>query len=64
MLPEKLAFLTSTRFWALVLIAILKVLATDKIIDPTTASAIETLLLGFTVVRTIDRGTEYIGNKV
>jgi len=59
-MPEKLAFLKSRRFWALVLIAIVKVLDTEGIIPGTIASGIIMVLSGFVGIRTIDRFSEKV----
>jgi hypothetical protein len=52
---NKLLFLTSTRFWALVAIAIVGVLDAEGILSSPIAQALVTILGGFVVVRTIDR---------
>lgn len=54
---NKFLFLKSTRFWALVLIAIVKVLESEATIDGALAGALVTILGGFTIIRTIDRNT-------
>jgi len=48
-------FLTSTRFWALVAIAIVGVLDAELIISSPIAQALVTILGGFVVIRTVDR---------
>ena len=62
-MKDKLLFLTSTRFWALVLIAIIGVLQTEGILSAEIATALVTILGGFAVVRTVDRFSEKVGNK-
>jgi len=54
-MKEKLMFLTSTRFWALVAIAIVGVLDAELIISSPIAQALVTILGGFVVIRTVDR---------
>ena len=62
-MPEKLLFLTSTRFWALILIAIVKVLEGQMIISPDLANALYLIFAGFIGVRTVDRSAEKIGKN-
>ncbi len=57
---EKFAFIFSTRFWALVLIAIVGVLKAEGILDGEIANGLITILTGFTAIRTIDRFSETI----
>ena len=52
---NKFLFLKSTRFWALCLIAIIKVLDTEGILTSVIATGLITILGGFTVIRTVDR---------
>jgi len=52
---EKLNFLTSVRFWKLVVIALAGVLATQGYIDQEIAGAIAVILGGSVVVNTVDR---------
>ena len=54
-MKEKLMFLTSTRFWALVAIAIVGVLDAELIISSPIAQTLVTILGGFVVIRTVDR---------
>ena len=49
------SFLKSRRFWALVLIAIIKVLDSEGIIPGVWTEALVTVLVGFVSIRTIDR---------
>ena len=57
---EKFLFLKSTRFWALVLIAIVGVLKAEAILADDFSNALITILTGFTVIRTVDRFSETI----
>jgi hypothetical protein len=52
------SFLKSRRFWCLVLIAIVKVLAAEGIIPDFLASGLYTILGGFIGIRTIDKFIE------
>jgi hypothetical protein len=54
------SFLSSNRFWALVLIFITMVLTSSKVITEDLSMALITLLGGFVTIRTIDRATETI----
>lgn len=54
-LPIKLLFLTSTRFWAIVGIAIVGVLFSEGIISMELNAFLLTVLSGYTVVRTVDK---------
>ena len=54
-------FLKSTRFWALILIAIVKVVDGEGLLPVYWAEGLYTILAGFTVIRTVDRGTEFVG---
>ena len=60
---NKFGFLSSTRFWALVLIAIVGVLEKEGIIPFDIAGGLITILGGFTTIRTIDRFSETVGTK-
>lgn len=55
MLPEKLQFLTSRRFWALVVIAILGVLQQQKILSQEIVNALIIVLGGFIGIDTFDK---------
>lgn len=57
----KLAFLGSTRFWALVAFASLSGLLSVGIISPDVAQPLLTILAGFIGIRTIDRFGEKAG---
>ena len=57
----KIDFLKSTRFWALMIIAVVKVLEGELIISSDLANAIFVLLGGFITVRTIDKSSKNIG---
>lgn len=54
------SFLTSRRFWALVVVAILGVLDVEGIVSGEVAKALEIILYGFIGVRTIDRFGENV----
>jgi hypothetical protein len=54
-MPVKLLFLTSTRFWAVVAIAIINVLQTELIIAPEMATALITILGGYVGLGTIQK---------
>ena len=54
------SFLTSRRFWALVLIAIFGVLKTEGILGVDVCNALILILTGFTAIRTIDKVAESI----
>jgi len=58
-----LAFLKSNRFYALVIAAIVGILKAEGIIDVSVADPLIALALAFVGVRTIDRVSEYIGEK-
>lgn len=51
-------FLKSTRFWAIVIIALAGWLKTDGYITEALSICIQTIAGGFTVIRTIDRGVD------
>jgi len=57
-MKDKLLFLTSVRFYAVVLIAIIGVLKVEGIIPDDIATALVTILGGYTVIRTVDRASE------
>lgn len=63
MLKDKFIFLTSTRFWALVLIAIIGVLEAEGTLSAEIAVALVTILGGFVGIKTVDRFSEKVGNK-
>lgn len=52
---DKLRFLTSLRFWALVAIAVVKLLEAEGTLATDVSNAIVVVLGGFTVVRTVDK---------
>jgi hypothetical protein len=54
-MPSKLEFLTSTRFWSLVLIAVVGVLGKEGIISADIVNALQVLLWGYVGVRTADK---------
>ena len=57
------SFIKSNRFWCLVALAVVGVLEGMGVIDPNVALQLKTLLGGFIVVRTLDRGAEKMGGK-
>ena len=57
-----LKFLKSNRFWKLVIVALLGVLV-DFGVLPETWLALQPILLGSVVVRTVDRFGEKVGSK-
>lgn len=56
-------FLKSRRFWALVIIAILKVLNTEGILPEYLVSGLYTILWGFIGIRTVDRFAEKLSSE-
>ncbi len=56
-------FLTSNRFIALVIIAILGVLKGEGVLDDSVANPLIALALGFVGVRTVDRFGEKMNGK-
>jgi len=59
----KLDFLSSRRFWALIIIAILRTLETEGILPGTIVAGLITILAGFIGIRTIDRFSETVGKR-
>ncbi|MEM5853835.1 MAG: hypothetical protein QW228_05700 [Candidatus Aenigmatarchaeota archaeon] len=57
------SFLKSRRFWALVAIAIVRVLEGEGIIPSTIANGIYTILAGFIGIRTIDKFSEAVAQS-
>jgi hypothetical protein len=62
-MKNKLAFLTSTRFWALVGIAIIGVLNAEGILATDISMALITILSGFIGIRTVDRSVDKLSAK-
>lgn len=60
-MSEKLLFLTSTRFWSLVVGAVVIYLKTKGFIGESEMLLIETILAGFIGIKTIDRFSEQVG---
>jgi len=60
---EKLEFLKSTRFWALVIGAVTLYLQGKGIIGESELTLIGTIVAGFIGVRTVDRFGEKIGGE-
>jgi len=59
---DKLAFLQSTRFWAMLLLAGFQVLSNEGVISAGILEGIQMLLGGFIGVRTLDRTAEYLSS--
>lgn len=59
---NKFTFLTSTRFWALIIGALSVYLQTKGFIGDPEMILIATVTTGFTAIRTIDRAAEKSGN--
>lgn len=57
----KIDFLTSTRFWGLFILAVLKFLVSQGIVPPDIFQALEILILGYIGVRTIDKTAKAVG---
>ena len=57
------SFLSSNRFWVMVVVAILGVLKTEMILDPALANVLITFGLSFIGVRTLDRMGEKLSIK-
>lgn len=56
-------FLSSNRFWALVLVAVVSYLKATGVFDDATSNSLITLLLGFIGIRTVDKVSEGLSNK-
>lgn len=59
----KFDFLTSTRFWAMVIGALSVYLRAKGLIGDPEVNLIATLAAGFVAVRTVDRATEKLSGK-
>lgn len=59
----KLKFLESTRFWAVVVIAVAMLLKDYSLISAELFNFIATVAGGHIGIRTLDRGAEKIGSK-
>lgn len=57
------AFLTSNRFWAVVVAAVVLYLNNKGILGVNETVLLETVLAGFVTVRTVDRFGEKAGSK-
>lgn len=55
---DKLAFLSSTRFWALLLASVFTTLGSEGYITPGVLEGIQMLLAGFVGIRSVDRFAE------
>jgi len=64
-LPAEFIFLKSVRFWKLVIIAVLRVLQGENVIEPgiidALANILELVLGGSIIIRTVDRTADKIG---
>ncbi len=60
-MSNKFLFLTSTRFWAMVIGAVTVYLKSSGYIGEAEAILVQTLVIGFIGVRTVDRFAERIG---
>lgn len=58
-----LAFLKSNRFWAMIISAVVYYVFNKGYVGKEEMVLVETILVGFISVRTIDRGAENIGDK-
>jgi hypothetical protein len=58
MQTDKLAFLSSTRFWALLLMSAATVLSNEGYITQGVLEGLQLLLGGFITVRSVDRASE------
>ena len=63
MLPEKLKFLQSTRFWALVLIGVIKALEAEAIIPSEVADSLIIILGGYIGIRSFDKAVDAVRNS-
>lgn len=62
-MPNKLKFLTSTRFWAMLFAATIQYLQSENIITPEFSTFLTTIFAGFIGVRTVDRFGEKLGGE-
>lgn len=58
---SKLSFLSSTRFWGLIIMAIVRVLEGEMILSSDLATAIYTIVGGYIGIRTIDKTAKAVG---
>jgi hypothetical protein len=58
---EKFLFLTSTRFWAIVIIAVVGYLESQGFIGEAERTLIWTIAGSFGIIRTVDRFSEQMG---
>lgn len=63
MLPNSLKFLTSNRFWALILTGIVQALGKGGYLSPDIVSAFLVILGGFIGIRTVDRFSEKLSER-
>jgi tRNA(His) 5'-end guanylyltransferase len=59
-MPEKLNFLTSRKFWALIAIAVIEVLRAEGIITNEIANPLVALLYGFIGINLVGKATEVL----
>jgi len=55
------SFLSSVRFWAIVGIGIVGALKASEVLSEELSNALITILMGYTVIRTVDRFGDKIG---
>lgn len=60
---EKFLFLTSTRFWSIVVGAVVVYLEVKGFIGEAEMFLLNTILGGFVIVKTVDRASEKIGGS-
>lgn len=63
-MEDKFAFLTSTRFWTMVIGAVALYLSTKGIIGEAEMILIGTITAGFVTIRTVDRTAEKLGGEL
>lgn len=61
-MPKQLLFLTSTRFWSVVLIALATWLVKDGYITESLGTFLQTIAGGYTIIRTVDKSADKIGS--
>jgi len=60
---ERFGFLSSNRFWAVIIGAVILYLNEEAIINDNLTALLETIMLSFVGIRTIDRFGEKIGGN-
>lgn len=63
-MSKKFEFLKATRFWAMIITAIAVYLSQTGVIDESLAQLIATISGGFLAVKTLDRASETLSNKL